>query len=243
MAAVRVKDSKRPRPGRRFEPVAELELEPDALRAIRGIPGAHRSLTVFREVAGPFGIPDFLAVVGPKAALRRRLALGIPPLLNEIDAGIVGEASAKVGRNVETLAARLGWPEGTIQRRMPLLLRTGALEEKSHGRFVRPEPLAPIGKLYAVETKVANFKRALRQARTYALWCENYVIVMPALSESSLFSASETVAADRGGLVVDGKWAQRLRARRITNPRRLWGSEHVVAATMETDSPALGRRK
>lgn len=243
MAAVRVKDSKRPRPGRRFEPVAELDLEPDALRAIRGIPGAHRNLTVFREVAGPFGIPDFLAVVGPTAALRSRIALGVPPLLNEIDAGVVGEASAKAGRNVATLAARLGWPEGTIKRRLPLLLRAGALEEESHGRFVRPEPLAPIGKLYAVETKVANFKQALRQARTYALWCENYVIVMSALSESSLFSASEAVAADRGGLVVDGKWAQRLRARRIAGPRRLWGSEHVVAAAIGTDSPALGRRK
>lgn len=232
MVGVRVKDSKRPRPGRRFEPGAELELEADALRAIRGIPGAHRNLTVYREVAGPFGIPDFLAVVGPKTALRRRIALGVPPLLNEIDAGVVGVASAKVGHSAEYLAARLGWSEGTIQRRLSILLRAGALEEISGNRFVRPERLAPIGKLYAVETKVANFKRALRQARSYALWCENYVIVMPALSEASLFSASEAVAANHGGLVVDGKWAQRLRARRITNARRLWGSEHVVAAVI-----------
>lgn len=243
MASVPVENSRRPRPGRRFLPIEELELEPDALRAVRGIPGAHRGVAVFREVVGPFGIPDFVAVVGPKMALRQRIALGVPPLLNELDAGIVAQVSPRAGKGVGAIAGRLGWSEGTVERRLPGLLKAGAIRDLGRDRYVRPAELGPVGKLYAIETKVRNFRRALRQARTYALWCENYVIVMPALSEASLFEAREVVAHDRGGLVVAGKWVQRLRARQLSSARRLWGSEHVVAAVLGTPSPSLARGK
>jgi hypothetical protein len=240
MMSVRVKESKRPRAGRRFLPVAEKELRSDAVRAARGLPGAHRGLSVFEEVAGPFGIPDFLAAVGPRSLLRRRAALRVPPLLNEVDAGIVARASVRLGKSAEALAEQLGWGVETVERRLPGLLRSGALTDLGAGRYVRPAALAPIGRLYAVETKIRDFRRALRQARTYALWCDNYVIVMPALSDASLGDAVHAVARDRGGLVVDGRWVQRPGGRRIPPAPRLWGSEHLVAATMRVASPALG---
>ena len=240
MAGVRVRESKRPRAGRRFLPIAEKELRADALRAVRGLPGAHRDFTVFEEVAGPFGIPDFLVVIGSKALLRRRTALPVPPLLNEVDAGIVAVASARRGSTTDTLAERLGWAIETIDRRLPGLLRSGALEDVGVGRYVRPPALAPVGRLIAIETKVRDFRRALRQARTYALWCENYVIVMPSITEASFGEAVESVARDRGGLVVAGRWAQRPGSRRLPRPSMLWGSEHVVAATMRKPSPPLG---
>jgi hypothetical protein len=240
MMSVRVKESKRPRAGRRFLPVAEKELRSDAVRAARGLPGAHRGLSVFEEVAGPFGIPDFLAAVGPRSLLRRRAALRVPPLLNEVDAGIVARASVRLGKSAEALAEQLGWGVETVERRLTGLLRSGALTDLGAGRYVRPAALAPIGRLYAVETKIRDFRRALRQARTYALWCDNYVIVMPALSDASLGDAVHAVARDRGGLVVDGRWVQRPGGRRIPPAPRLWGSEHLVAATMRVASPALG---
>lgn len=245
MSKLRVKDSNRPRPGRRFLPVEELQLTPDAMRAIRGLPGAHREVSVFREVAGPFGIPDFLAVIGPQTALRERLALGVPPLLNEIDAAIVAQTSPKSGKTIEKVANKLGWPLSTVQRRIPGLLRNGALRDVGQGRYVRPSALSTIGRLYAIETKVRNFKRALRQARTYALWCDNYVIVMPQLSEAALFSAREALAADRGGLVMAGRWVQRIRTSDLPPTRRLWGSEHVVAAALDipSHSPPLSSSK
>lgn len=205
------------------------------------MPRAHREVAVFRELAGPFGIPDFVAIVGPKDALRKRLALKVPPVLNEIDAAIIAHTSPKAGKTIEKIAERLGWPGSTIQRRVPGLLRTGALEDIGDHRYVRPVALSTVGRLYAIETKVRNFKRALRQARTYALWCDNYVIVMPQLSEASLVLAREAVAADRGGLVVAGKWVQRIRAHDLPTARRLWGSEHVVAAAL--GSPALAGGK
>ncbi len=241
MANLRIKDSKRPRPGRRFLPIEELQLEPDALGAIRGLPGAHREVAVFRELAGPFGIPDFVAIVGPKDALRERLSLKVPPVLNEIDAAIIAHVSPKAGKTTERIAERLGWPSSTIQRRVQGLLRIGALQDIGDRRYIRPSALSTVGRLYAIETKVRNFRRALRQARTYALWCDNYVIVMPQLSEASLLSAGEAVKADRGGLVVAGKWVQRIRATDLSAARRLWGSEHVVAAAL--GSPTLAGSK
>jgi len=243
MTNVRVNESKRPRAGRRFSPVAEKELRSDALRAAHGLPGAHRGMSIYGEVAGPFGIPDFLVVVGPRSLLRHRTALSVPPLLNEVDAGIVARASIRLGRNAETLAEQLGWEVGTVERRLPGLVRSGALTDLGAGRYVRPAALAPIGRLYAVETKIRDFRRALRQARTYALWCDNYVIVMPALSEAALGGAIDAVARDRGGLVIKGRWVQRPGGRRIPPAPRLWGSEHLVAATMRADSPALGASK
>lgn len=240
MASVRVKESKRPRAGRRFLPVAEKELRSDALRAARGLPGAHRDFTVFEEVAGPFGIPDFLVVIGSKSLLRRRTALSVPPLLNEVDAGIVAVASARRGYSTDALAERVGWGAETIDRRLPGLLRSGALEDVGRGRYLRPAALVPVGRLIAIETKVRDFRRALRQARTYALWCDNYVIVMPSITEASFDEAVGTVARDRGGLLVAGRWAQRPGGRRLPPSSKLWGSEHVVAATVGKPSPALG---
>lgn len=243
MARLQVKDSKRQRPGRRFVPVEELRLQPDALRAIRALPGAHREVSVFREVAGPFGIPDFVAIVGPRSVLRKRLALDVPPLLNEIDAGIIASTAPRAGRTIDKIATALSWPLPTVERRIPLLLKVGALQDLGEGRYVRPDALCPVGRLYAIETKVKNFKRALRQARTYALWCDNYVIVMPQLSDASIFSAQEAVAADRGGLVVGGRWIQRIRAGDLPVARRMWGSEHLVAAALGEGSPALAGGK
>lgn len=224
-------------------PIEELQLEPDAVRAIRGLPGAHQEVSIFREVAGPFGIPDFLALIGPPEKLRDRLALDVPPLLNEIDAGIVAHMAPKVGRSIRNIASQLGWELSTIERRIPRLLRTGAVTNVRHDRYIRPSALAPVGRLYAIETKVRNFGRALRQARTYGLWCDNYVIVMPALSRVATFSAVESMAPDRGGLVVDGRWVQRIRASGIPPARRLWGSEHLVAAVSEAPLPTLSSRK
>lgn len=233
-AAPIVVDTSRPRAGRRFEPVHELALSTDAVSAASGLPGVRRGLLVLREVAGPFGVPDFLAVVGASDALDARRALGVPPLLNQIDAGVVAAAAARAPRSAATLARRVGWPVESVERRIPELLRSGALVRAGRSSFVRPAELRPIGRLYAIETKVKEWKRALRQARAYSLWCDSYVIVMPSLGSVPLAQVVEAVVEDQGGLMVDGRWLQRPRLGTRTAAQRLWGSEHVVAAVSGT---------
>jgi hypothetical protein len=235
---MRVRSSKRPRPGQRFEPVQERFLRTDALDAIGALPHAHRGLSIWREVAGPYGIPDFLAVVGDPQKLADRSSLPVPPLLNEIDAGIVANAPLRSGLDAQGFAERLEWSPASIERRLPRLARIGALAERGD-RFVRPKGLNPIGRVYAIETKVKDWRRALKQARTYGLWCDNYVVVMSAISEGSLSEASANVAQDGGGLYVAGRWVLRPRAQNLNAARRLWGSEHVLAAIGRASSPAL----
>jgi hypothetical protein len=220
----------RPRPGRRYEPVREAELLADAAVAARSLPGAHRGIRIILETAGPFGIPDVLAVVGPLELLDARLSLDVPPLLNQIDAGVVAAAAFSATRTAETLARRVGWPLETVSRRLPGLLRSGALLRAGENTFIRPASLRSIGRLYAVEAKVKDWRKALRQARTYGVWCDSYVIVMPALGPGSLAGVVEGVAADGGGLMVGGKWVRRPRLAPRSPAQRLWGSEHVIAA-------------
>lgn len=174
-------ESARERGGRRFQPVRERSLEGVALEACAALPGAQRGLIVIREVAGPYGIPDLVAVVGDQQALRNRLGLGVSPLLNELDAAIVATAAPRAPRSTKTLARRLGWDAQIVLSRLPRLLEIGALSETGPGVVVRAAALEPIGRLYAIETKVANWRRAVRQGRNYQLWCDTYVVVMETL--------------------------------------------------------------
>ena len=222
--------SLRSRGGRRFEAIHELELEPDAVEAAASLPGAHRGVVVVREMAGPFGVPDLVAVVGSPAGLEQRLALPVPPLLNQIDAGVVAASAPRAPRSAETLARRVGFPLHSVQRRLPELTRVGALMRTGPTGYVRPQALQSVGRLYAIETKVKDWRRALRQARTYGLWCDSYILVMASLGSGSLTTVVDAVVRDGAGLVVAGQWVKRPRLGERSPAQRLWGSEHLVAA-------------
>ena len=187
-------------------------------------------MTVIAEMTGPWGIPDLTALVGPESKLTARMALPIPPLLHEVDAGVVSVAHPRASRSLSQLAAAVGWPEETVHRRVGALTRTGALIRTNTGRYVRPAPLEPLGRLYAVEAKVRDWRKALRQVRSYRVWADSYVLVMGEVSAKALDELLSEVAADNGGLVVNGTWLRRPSVRRLPSAKRLWASEHVVAA-------------
>lgn len=236
MEATWVHETQRPRHGQRFQPTRELELLPTAIAAARSLPGSHRGLRLVQELAGPYGIPDIAAVVGPTTRLTDRLALPIPPLLNEIDAGIVAACSPLRGRSVEAIAGTLAWAPASIRRRIPALLKTHALVRTDRGTFIRPEGLAPLGTLYAIEAKVEDWRRAVAQARRYRTWADGYVIVMGAVSSRGLEWLTTEVSRDGGGLLVSEGWICRPRKQTLPPARRLWAAEHVVAASLTATS-------
>lgn len=222
--------SSRQRHGRRFEPVAEQELHDVVPKLAESVWRGATPILV-AEPPGPFGVPDFVAIreIEP-GALRRRIELQVPPLLNQIDAGVVAVASDVRPLRIPTLAKRTGWTVETVVRRLPTLVRTGALIQCGRDTYVRPTDLVAIGDTLAVEVKLRDWRKALRQAHTYSLWCDNYLIVMGDLSDTGLLHLRAQALADRGGLVVNGKWVTRPRRSRPLPTRRLWGSEHLVAA-------------
>ncbi len=220
-----------PRAGRRFEPIQERELHRDALAATEGLPGASRGLVVVPEFAGPIGIPDFTAYVGNIERLRQRHRLDVPPVLNELDAGVVSSAHVRRALRAEDLAGAQGWPTAAISDRLRGLVRRGALVEVAADRYVRPDALQPGGRLYAIEVKVVDWRSALRQVRTYRVWADSYVLVMGQITERAQAALVAEVRRDRGGLVVAGHWVVRPRLGNTTARRRVQAWELFAAAT------------
>lgn len=233
MTLTTVQHTSAPRAGRRFEPTHELALYEDALAACEDLPGSHRGVFVVREMAGPIGIPDLTALIADPSLLRARLELGVKPLLNQLDAAIVASARASVPRTPDAIARSLGWPAETIARRLPGIVRNGALIAVGANRYVRPAALRPLGRLYAVEAKVRDRVSAIQQARAYGAWADSYVLVMGKLGPRPLQTLLSEVEADQGGLMVDGRWLRRPAVRPHDSPRRFWSTEHFVAAVRE----------
>jgi hypothetical protein len=234
-----IRETERPRPGRRFEPTHERALYDDACLACETLPGAHRGVMAVREMVGPIGIPDLTALVGGEKLLDARLALGVQPLLNQLDAAIVASTYANVGRTAAAIADALGWPLPTVERRLPNLVRSGALHAGSNSCYRRPEALQPVGRLYAVEMKVRDVGAAVQQARMYSVWADAYVVVMGRLGERPFSRMIEEVSADQAGLMIDGRWIRRPSLGSLDICRRLWASEHFVAALRGHNQPSV----
>jgi hypothetical protein len=181
-------------------------------------------------MTGPIGIPDLTALVADPSLLESRLAIDVQPVLNQLDAAIVATAKPNAPRSSQALAKALGWPVETVTRRLPGLIRSGALSAVRPDRYVRPAALRPLGRLYAIEAKVRDRGAAIQQARGYGAWADNYVLIMGALGPRPLQLLLDEVDADRGGLVVDGQWLRRPVMRPLDPARRFWAAEHFVAA-------------
>ncbi len=227
-----VKQARRQTGGRRFEAQRELSLAGAAREAIEFLPGSAEGLLVRQEAAGPFGIPDFLCLTGDLDAWRRRRRLRVPPVLNPVDASIVARASHTRPYGPKTLAKFAGLTEATVERRLPHLLRSGALIGCWESTVVRPFPLQTLGRLFAVEMKVVDWQRALRQCRRYALWADAYFLVMERVPVDRLNELRRAVASDRGGLMVAGEVLLLPRTRRMPRARRMLASEYFYASTL-----------
>lgn len=225
-----IRTSVRPRAGRRFEPIHEKRLATCAIRAIESLPAAQNGLLIVTEMTGPYGVPDFVAVVGNQASMHNRLALPVPPLLNEIDAAIVSTVRTTQGMTSQRIAGYLNWPLETIERRIPTLLRLDALTKSSARTYTRVAHLRTIGTILAVETKIRDWHKAVQQCRRYQIWADNYILVMDQLGKEATKRIVQEVSIDRGGLVLGERWVQRPVKRTMSKSRRLWASEHLIAA-------------
>lgn len=112
-----VADTLKPRAGKRFQPTKELALHEPALRACVDIASPRRDLTVVREMTGPYGIPDFTAIIGGRIDLDARLACPVPPLLNEIDsAGPFNWMASYHDLKKDSPSFEIGRPDGNPPR-------------------------------------------------------------------------------------------------------------------------------
>lgn len=217
--------------GRPFQPTHEAEMIPGLIAAAMRSVHRDRRIIVVPELHGPCGVVDLGLLETTDDILAARLGLGIPPLLNQLDAAIVGCLSARRPLGLATVARSLGWPERDLSGRVTHLRRRGVIAQLRSGCLVRPEGLKPLGHLSVYEAKVNDWKRGFAQAATYATWADDATLALQRLPRDP--SRALAMATDlRLGLIADGHWERRAEVQRLPRKTRMWASEHLVAALL-----------
>lgn len=221
-------ESARKRQGRRFQPIAERELDPALRHLAARLPGAKGGVLAVTEMPSPSGIPDLVVVTRAVAAAHQRLTLGAPPLLISEDVRLVARCAVRATFTVPVLADRLHLDERTVHRRLNRLYRLGYVMPKGNG-WVRRAEMLPIGRIYALEAKVEDWRSAFRQAMLYGSWADASAVVLLQLPRNADVVAHEARRLGLG-LANGDRWVVRPRIHRHDSARRLLASEHVVAA-------------
>jgi hypothetical protein len=217
------------RQGVRFEPVHEQRLHQAAIDAAH-VEARNAPLLLVAEMVAPLGIPDFSGLVGDTSKLDERLEAGLPPVRNRIDAALLASLAAGRPQSIERLSSQLGWPRPTLERRLDVLQRRGYVSAGRSGSFVRHASLQSLGKMIAVEAKIRDWRKALRQAHNYGVWADLSIVVLTDVPSASM-TALKGEATELGlGVYVDNV---RLTAPRLQHPSRAFrilAAECLVAA-------------
>jgi hypothetical protein len=225
-----IRATKRSLGGRRFEPVAERRLLPAARRAIALLAERYGEPIVVSEAHGPFGVPDLLVALGGTEWFTTRRASGLPPLLNEIDARIVAHASSTRGYAPVSLARRASLDTYSVTRRLPHLVKAGHLQRGGPTSFRRHAALDTPNRLYAVELKLREWRKAVAQGRRYALWADTYLAVLGTVSSPGNVELLNEIHKDGAGLMLDGEMILMPSRLQPDKGRRLLAAEYLAAA-------------
>lgn len=223
--------------GRRFSPIAELDLHGHVARVAGSLPGPLGDVLVIPEMPSPLGLPDFVALVGGEAWLAARASIGAAPILAETECVVLSVFAAHRALSLPSIAKRLSWSPERLEPVLGRLQRNGAVETTSGGAYLRTPGLLPAGSLYAIEAKVRDWRKAMRQGRSYRTWANNYVVLLGEVGSVAVQRARAEVAEDGAGLNIGGEWIVRPRSRVPATARRLIGFEHLFAAV--ASDPAL----
>lgn len=221
----------RTRPGRPFLPVRERELDKTVRTVASRLPGAELGLVLGAEFVGPVGVVDLLAVTRVSDGFRQRSNLDVPHITSESDASIVASTHEAATRTPASIAQELGLSSASVGRRLRDLESRGAVF-RAGGGFRRTPGLQPVGRAYAIEAKVSDWRRGLAQALKYASWCDAAGVVL--LEATSSLDLAKDRFRDFGlGLAVGERWLVRPRIGKPNAGRRLALSERVSAALDE----------
>lgn len=221
------------RGGQRYLPMQEARLHPWASKAAATLPGASTGVLLISEMIGPIGIPDFTAVVGGKPQITARLASGIDPITSPMDCQLLASLHSSRPRRLEAIAHELSADIESLRSRLGVLERKGAVHQQHKGLYVRESATTPGGTLYAIEAKIGNWRRAVRQARGYRTWTHNYVLVLDEVSEKGRQAVLADIESDKAGLVMGNKWVRKPSPRVPSKVNRILGFEHLIAGLQD----------
>lgn len=222
------------RSGRRFEPTVERLLDGDLMTLSTRLPGAAAGLALVREFHGGRGIADAVAITGWQEATHNRLALGLPFITNETDCSVMAAFSPNQTRTLPNVARKLGMSEQQLGRRISPLISGGYIEKSGSG-YRRAHGFDPVGRAYALEAKVNDWRQGISQALRYSTWCDAAAVVL--LKDPRNLTEVKSRCSQLGlGLAAEGRWAVRPRIGRPHPGLRLAASEKFVQQISELDS-------
>jgi hypothetical protein len=213
-------------PGKRFMPVQERELDP-ALRSLAArLPGARSGVVVTAEFPGADGLADLVAVTHSATALAARMELPAQSITGVADASVAAAVAVRRTTTAATVAGRTGMTIRQAERRLRALTTDGLLTRSGAG-FRRDAAVVPIGRLYAFEAKVSDWRGGMRQALRYGGWADASAVVL-LNPPRDLGEARETAARFGLGLAVSDRWLVRPRIHPVAPGPRLLASERLV---------------
>lgn len=222
------------RPGRRFEPTVERSLDDDLVILAKHLPGAGEGLAIAREFPGSRGVADIVALTRWQTGLERRMATPAPFLRNQTDCAVVAALSPLKTLTATSLTKRLGMSSTQVTRRLRSLVATGHVEQHGSG-FRRARGLEPIGRTYALEAKVSDWRQGISQAMRYSTWCDAAALVL--LKPPRVLDEVEATCSSLGlGLAVGDRWAVRPRLARPNAGPRLATSEQWARLLIESET-------
>ena len=221
------------RAGQRFAPKAEAALD-GTLRSLAQqlYPAAgEESKDAIAEFVGPNGVADFVILTRAEENLANRIASGLPYLSTISEAALVAAVPVNRTRTLRWLAKELGITERHLAGLVRRLARAGILIPTGGG-YRRNPAMVPVGRMYALEAKVSDWRRAMSQAMRYATWSDAVGVVLLSLPKDPAVAIARARSLQIG-LAVGNAWLVRPKLRRGKAALRLWSSERFVRAVSE----------
>jgi hypothetical protein len=221
-------------PGRRFEPVAERALAPVVKDLASRLPGNSSGVLATAEFAGPVGIADLVAVTRANELLPARIEVDVPVVNSLSDASVIAAVSPRRWTMVSDVTQAAGMSETQAIRRLRQLRDAGALIEWQ-ASYRRHPALVPIGRMYAFEAKVSDWRKATAQALRYARWADavGIVLLRPPRDLEGLRAHARSL---RIGVAIGNRWLVRPVLQPVSPGLRLLASEMFIAGFIDSAS-------
>lgn len=184
---------------------------------------------------GPIGIPDLVALPGPSLRLTQRINSPVPPILGLADSTIISVLTPRRPLTLSTIASKTDLPLQLVRRRLFHLERITAVE-KHEGGYTRHGSLTPVGRLYALEAKVDDWRKALSQAFRYRAWCDASAAVLLQLPRDTT-KPLEQARSLGVGLALGSRWLIPPKIQPLQAERKLQASEFYIAAVKGLQKP------
>jgi len=225
------------RSGRRFEPVAEKALDSDLRALAARFRSTDQVVHSIPEFPGANGIADLLVVSSVGSRLHARLSSGLPFLRSLTDARVA--AAIPRGRDLDwrRLAPIVDMSERQVGSTLNRLVSAGVVIR--HGGLVRRNiAMAPVGRMYALEAKVSDWRKGMSQALRYSTWSDAAGVVL-AEAPQNIEQAKLRARTLGLGLAVRDRWIVRPRLKVPQAGLRLLASEHFVMSLHAAGYPSL----